>query len=415
MGAFDIRVIGGPVQSSSVIPIFVIVLAIGVVAFLVRRFKLDGRFVAVIAATSVMSVLCVHAAQDLMSIQAPLPKPTLAAGERGELGIDANVDETTIDRYLGRANTRYVDVRMLDDDADWEAIGGDSRISGIVEGFSVVPYPHLAPVGELPDAVGRGYDGPTLFVEDGNGGYVPAYRESMPILRDLFPQDEDIVLMCGGGGYAGATKRLLVSLGWDENRIWDVGGWWYYEGDHGVEVAHDNGHGETTWDFHLLDYHGIDFDVLHAVDGSDDGEADVKAAAELTEGLPRLTSQAELDGVARSGNVVAYVYLPGCTACAEFAPVAAELASSGMVPTYAVSYRDLTDEKLRDMVGHAPGVLAFHDGRVVASLSADSDEDMASYRSLEALTTWLSGHLDGVEVRTGSAVAEVDCGDGCEP
>ena len=29
--------------------------------------------------------------------------------------------------------------------------------------------------------------------------------------------------MCGGGGYAGMTKKLLVSLGWDENKIYNVG------------------------------------------------------------------------------------------------------------------------------------------------------------------------------------------------
>ena len=28
--------------------------------------------------------------------------------------------------------------------------------------------------------------------------------------------------MCGGGGYAGMTKTMLVSLGWDENKIYNV-------------------------------------------------------------------------------------------------------------------------------------------------------------------------------------------------
>ena len=30
--------------------------------------------------------------------------------------------------------------------------------------------------------------------------------------------------MCGGGGYAGMTKNLLVSLGWDENKIYNTCG-----------------------------------------------------------------------------------------------------------------------------------------------------------------------------------------------
>lgn len=343
-----------------------------------------------------------------------LPKPEVASGERGAMGVDAHVNEQTIDAYLNMPNTRYVDVRMTDDPADWEAIGGDSRISGIVEGFEVVPFPLLAPVGELPDAVGEGYDGPTLFVSDGNGGYVAAYNESMSVLCDLFPPDEDIVLMCGAGGYAGRTKELLVSLGWREDHVWVAGGWWYYDGSHGVEVAHDNGHGQRTWDFHRLVVHDIDFDVLHPV-GSGPDEGVSSEAGELVEGLPRLS---DADGFRRavgSGDSVVYVYLPGCSSCAKFAPVAAELAGTGQVPTYAVAYGDLPDASLRLLVGHAPGVIAFSDGKPVAWLSADRDEDIPSYRSLEALTSWLSGHLEGVSVTRGVATADVECGDGCEP
>lgn len=343
-----------------------------------------------------------------------LPKPEIASGERGVMGVDAHVNEQTIDAYLNMPNTRYVDVRMPDDPADWEAIGGDSRISGIVEGFEVVPFPLLVPTGDLPDAVGKGYDGPTLFVSDGDGGYAAAYNESMSVLCDLFPPDEDIVLMCGAGGYAGKTKELLVSLGWREDHIWVAGGWWYYEGSHGVEVAHDNGHGQRTWDFHKLLIHGIDFDVLHPVgSGPDEGTSD--EAAELVKNLPRVSDADGFRKAVGSGDAVVYVYLPGCSACAEFAPVAAELAGTGQVSTYAVAYGDLPDASLRLLVGHAPGVIVFSGGEPVASLSADRDDDVPVYRSLETFTGWLSRYLDGVSVTRGEAVADIECGEGCEP
>jgi hypothetical protein len=64
--------------------------------------------------------------------------------------------------------------------------------------------------------------------------------------------------MCGGGGYAGMTKRLLVELGWDENKIWNVGGFWYYEGKNKIDIKLDNG----TFAFWRLKYHNIDFDSL---------------------------------------------------------------------------------------------------------------------------------------------------------
>ena len=47
------------------------------------------------------------------------------------------------------------------------------------------------------------------------------------ILEDLFPKDKKIFLMCGGGGYAGMMKNLLISLGWNQDNIYNVGGYWY--------------------------------------------------------------------------------------------------------------------------------------------------------------------------------------------
>ena len=70
--------------------------------------------------------------------------------------------------------------------------------------------------------------------------------------------------MCGGGGYAGFTKNLLVSLGWDENKIYNVGGYWYYEGQNYIEVKTDK-YGDTSYQFYKIPYHNIDFDILHEV------------------------------------------------------------------------------------------------------------------------------------------------------
>ena len=65
--------------------------------------------------------------------------------------------------------------------------------------------------------------------------------------------------MCGGGGYAGATRSMLISLGWDENKVYNVGGYWYYKGNHNVEVKREE-NGETFYDFYKVSYHIIDFD-----------------------------------------------------------------------------------------------------------------------------------------------------------
>ncbi|MDO4611974.1 MAG: hypothetical protein Q4B29_00720, partial [Candidatus Saccharibacteria bacterium] len=115
------------------------VLAIAVVAFLAGRFMIPSESVAT------------------------LPLPEISEGQRGELGIDKNINEENIDQYLGREDAVYRDVRLLIDPGNYEAIGGDSMLSGLVEGFEVVPLPYLVNVTGLPEAVGDTYVGETLF------------------------------------------------------------------------------------------------------------------------------------------------------------------------------------------------------------------------------------------------------------
>ena len=129
-----------------------------------------------------------------------LPKPELSGGERGDLGIDKNINEDTIDKYLFRKDSVYRDVRMLDDPGNYEAIGGDSKLSGYVEGFEVISLPYIIPVNNLPKEVGDTYIGDTLFSKNDKGNYEPNYEESLEILEYYFPKDKNIFIMCGGGG-----------------------------------------------------------------------------------------------------------------------------------------------------------------------------------------------------------------------
>ena len=191
-----------------------------------------------------------------------LPKPEVTEGLRGDLGIDKNINEETIDKYLNRSDSVYRDVRLLKDPGNYEAIGGDSYLAGFVKGFEVVPRPYLVNVKGLPPEVGDTYAGKTLFTLDDEGNYTANYKESKEILEYLFPKDKNIFLMCGGGGYAGMTKKLLVSQGWDENKIYNTGGYWYYNGKNNIKVKNDK-NGDVTYDFYKVNYHDINFDSLH--------------------------------------------------------------------------------------------------------------------------------------------------------
>ena len=60
-------------------------------------------------------------------------------------------------------------------------------------------------------------------------------------------------------------KNMLVALGWDENKIYNVGGYWYYEGNNNVQVKKTNDDNSVSYDFWKVTYHNIDFDNLHEI------------------------------------------------------------------------------------------------------------------------------------------------------
>ena len=198
--------------------------------------------------------------------QKELPLPQ--ADESSQFGVDKNINQQTIDQWLGRDDTVYRDVRMLFDPADYGSIGGEADLTATIKGFKVVPYPYLATLQSLP--VANAYEGNKLFevAWDERGNILsaePLYEESMMIMEELFPKDKAIFLMCGGGGYAGMTKQLLIYLGWDENKLYNIGANWSYKGDHALELViypedKDGNNIYATW---RADYAYIDFERLN--------------------------------------------------------------------------------------------------------------------------------------------------------
>ena len=154
---------------------------------------------------------------------------------------------------------------MLEDPGNYEAIGGDSYLSGFIKGFEVVPFPYLVNVSGLPEEVGDTYKGKTLFTYSEEKGYVANYKESMEVIEYLFPKDKKIFLMCGGGGYAGMMKNMLVELGWNKDNIYNVGGYWFYKGNNNVMVKREIKENKYKYDFWKVNYHDIDFDDLTEV------------------------------------------------------------------------------------------------------------------------------------------------------
>ena len=341
-----------------------------------------------------------------------LPLPELEEGLRGQLGIDKNINEKTIDKYLNRQDSVYRDMRMLIDEANYEAIGGDSYLSGFVKGFEIVPYPYLVNVEGLPQEVGSTYTGVTLFTHNEDGTYTANYKESMTILESLFPKDKYIFLMCGGGGYAGMTKSMLVDLGWDANKIYNTGGYWYYQGNNKVETKFEE-NGETHYNFAIANYHDIDFSTLTLIHESGTDKLD---PVNNETSFIQINTIEELNKLEEDKKTFAlYVYLPGCASCASFLPIVNEFVQANQIDMYSVKLTDIYDypNVVSDRISYTPSMFIFVDGQVVSYLDPGKESDLVYYQTLEGLSSWFSEYID-VEIIKSDTTNEIDdCNSGC--
>ena len=158
--------------------------------------------------------------------------------------VDKNVNVETIDDYLGIPGVTYLDMRMIDDTAKWCDVGGDAKLSFMVKGFKIVPWPLIGTLDKLP--VGGAYTEKSLFTITWNEesefevlDVKPNYEESMMILEDLFPRDQPILFMCGGGGYSQMARKFLLFMGWDIDLLYNTGGGWKYAGPNRIDLIEE--------------------------------------------------------------------------------------------------------------------------------------------------------------------------------
>lgn len=349
-----------------------------------------------------------------------LPLPEITGGERGKLGIDKNINETNIDEYLNRPDAIYRDMRMLEDPAQYENIGGNRFLTGYIKGFEIVPLPYLIPISGLPTEVGNTYSGKTLFSIDETGTYTPNYAESMKLLEETFPKDKVIFLMCGGGGYAGMTKNLLVSLGWDETKIYNVGGYWYYEGKNNIKVPTT----ETGYDFSNVPYKEIKFNelTLNLPIYLDDKYYESKNTEPLEKldltkyKNPALIGTPEFDNkidqiTTELGNKIDQMlinqesfvmYITNDAFCLSFSnePGSTSLRNNAGnlfyekgIKNYITGLQILKKTKLYETVKYDPSVIIVYKGDIIAYTDANSDEDLKYSNNYEEFEKWFSTYV----------------------
>ena len=88
------------------------------------------------------------------------------------------------------------------------------------------------------------------------------------MVRDLFPQDRPVFLMCTSGGRASMARNLLLFLGWNPGLVYNIGGQKDYKGKNLLEIVSYpvRRGGEDIRAVWRADYANIDTTFLHPVE-----------------------------------------------------------------------------------------------------------------------------------------------------
>jgi thioredoxin-like negative regulator of GroEL len=92
-------------------------------------------------------------------------------------------------------------------------------------------------------------------------------------------------------------------------------------------------------------------------------------------------------------SFMVFVYLPGCTSCAQFRTVLSEYIETHKLEFYTISINDIAGTEMRERVQFAPSLVLFNEGKIVDALDATSDDDKPALTSVDGLNKWLEEYI----------------------
>jgi len=92
-------------------------------------------------------------------------------------------------------------------------------------------------------------------------------------------------------------------------------------------------------------------------------------------------------------SFMVFVYLPGCTSCAQFRTVLEGYTAANKLEFYTISITDLKDSVILDHIEFAPSLVLYKEGEVVDALDASSDDDKAALTTEDGLVEWLDQYI----------------------
>lgn len=128
------------------------------------------------------------------------------------------INAHNLDKYLFRDDVQYVDLREMSFVIN----------SGYIAGFQFIPYHSI---------IASFYDEDTLYKmvnktdDNGNlisagtiGGFQAQYRESQRLIKTLFDENKYIFFVSQAGSEGSYMINLLIQLGYDGNKLYNICG-----------------------------------------------------------------------------------------------------------------------------------------------------------------------------------------------
>ena len=93
-------------------------------------------------------------------------------------------------------------------------------------------------------------------------------------------------------------------------------------------------------------------------------------------------------------SFVVFVYLPGCSSCAEFSEILDSFMTTNNITVYSIEIKYAKETSIGKKIKYAPSFIIYKNGKIVSYLDASKDEDKPYYQDVDKFTSWFTKYVN---------------------
>lgn len=87
------------------------------------------------------------------------------------------------------------------------------------------------------------------------------------------------------------------------------------------------------------------------------------------------------------------ITLDGCISCEEFKPILKEYMETNKLTMYHLEFKEMMKTDLYNEIKYSPSVVIIKNGKLVAYLDSNSNDDMPAYETVKGLDEWVKNYI----------------------